>query len=273
MDPFNLELADNKILEDSNHEIDLLKKEIRVLKEQIEILEETNKSKDKFFSIIAHDLKSPFTGFLGFSEYMAKYSKELSIEDLEDFSKRMFDSARSIYEFIENLLTWSRIKTGRIEFEPKQVNVTELVKRIVELNSTLIESKQIEFMNDFTDNISVFGDENMIFLILRNLISNSLKFTPRGGVIHTGYAIQKSSVIIFVADSGVGMNAEKIEKLFKIEEQSSSEGTENEPGTGMGLILVKEFVDLNGGTIRLESEPGTGTKFFIELPVQASNRY
>ncbi len=229
-------------------------------------LSEKLNSKDKFLSIIAHDLKSPFAGFLGFSEYLAKYSAELSREEIEDFSSRMFKSAKLVFRLIENLLAWTRIQTGRIEFLPRDFNICEVVKRLQKLNLPAAENKLISLTAEMPKTLNVYADEDMVETILRNLISNAIKFTGIGGKVSIKIFSEGDKITAEVQDNGVGIKDENISKLFRIDSQVLTKGTNQEEGTGLGLILCREFAEMNGGSITVESSPGIGSKFTLTLP-------
>lgn len=229
-------------------------------------LEEQNVAKDKFFALIAHDLKNPFTGFLGFSEYIAKYYEEISKEDLGDFSVRMYESAQLVYNLIENLLAWSRLRTGNMDFEPVPFDLQETIERILKLCESQIIKKEINLINSVNERLSVCADANMVDTVIRNVITNALKFTPKGGVVHVGHTVEEGFITVFVADSGIGISEESQKKMFKLGYRVSREGTDGESGTGLGLILSKEFMLKNGGDLYFESKEGNGSKFFVKIP-------
>lgn len=229
-------------------------------------LEEQNVAKDKFFAIIAHDLKNPFTGFLGFSEYIAKYYDEITKDDLGDFSLRMYESAQHVYNLIENLLAWSKLRTGNMEFEPIPFDMEETIKRVLKLCESMILKKEINLVNSTKGKLEVFADANMIDTVFRNVVTNALKFTPKGGVVHIGYFLEEEYIIIFVADSGIGISEERQKKMFKLGYRVSRDGTDGESGSGLGLILSKEFMLKNGGDLYFESNEKNGTKFYLKIP-------
>ncbi|MCK6605994.1 MAG: HAMP domain-containing histidine kinase [Ignavibacteriaceae bacterium] len=229
-------------------------------------LNENLKSKDKFLSIIAHDLKSPFTGFLGFSEYLARYSNELSREEIEDFSSRMYKSAKLVFSLIENLLAWTRIQTGRMEFLPRDFNICEVAERMEKLHLPFAENKNIHISTDMPRAVNVYADEDMIETILRNLISNAIKFTGAGGDVTISIYKKEENVLAEVSDNGVGIKEESLSRLFRIDSQVLTQGTNQEEGTGLGLILCKEFAEMNKGRISVESTPGKGSRFTLILP-------
>jgi PAS domain S-box-containing protein len=236
-------------------------------------LAELNASKDKFFSIIAHDLRSPFNGFLGLTRMLAENVSDFSLKELQDISKSMKKSADNLYELLGNLLEWSRMQRGLIKFNPVKIMLPIIVKQNFEMQEEIANSKKILLLNHISENLSVTADIAMLNTVLRNLISNAIKFTPKGGIIEIGTVVQPSegfkpsegSVAIYIKDSGIGMSADTISKLFKLDENVSQKGTEGEPSTGLGLILCKEFIEKHGGKIWVESEIGKGSTFYFSL--------
>lgn len=252
------------------HDITERKKAEQDIKLKNEELLLLNASKDKFFSIIAHDLKSPLSGLLGLSQLMVENINHFSNEELNDFSKRLYETSDNLYTMIENLLEWARIQKGLITCSFESFNLNTLVKENVEIMAERANQKQITIENNLPVSLNVIADINMTYTILRNLISNAVKFTHRGGNVEIGSSSHKSSdgcVEIFVKDSGVGISETNIDKIFKIDGKIQTSGTENEPSTGLGLILCKEFIEMQGGKIRVESEVGKGSTFYFTLPL------
>jgi PAS domain S-box-containing protein len=230
-------------------------------------LSELNSSKDKFFSIIAHDLKSPFNGFLGLTKIMAEDIEDLSMREMQEFSISMQKSADNLYKLLENLLEWSRIQRGLTIFNPEICRLILIVKNILEVHSEVAKQKEILLINRIHEDTTVFTDLPMLNTILRNLITNALKFTERGGKVEIGEVISSDDFIeIFVKDNGIGIDEDTKSKLFKIDQNVSRPGTEKEPSTGLGLILCKEFVEKHGGNIWVDSEEGIGSTFYFTLP-------
>jgi signal transduction histidine kinase len=240
--------------------------ELHEMQTRILELEEQNVAKDKFFAIIAHDLKNPFTGFLGFSEYIAKYYDEITKDDLGDFSLRMYESAQHVYNLIENLLAWSKLRTGNMEFDPVPFDMEETIKRVLKLCEPMIKKKEINLVDSSGKKLEVFADANMIDTVFRNVMTNAIKFTPKGGVVHIGYQLEEEYIIIFVADSGIGIPEERQKKMFRLGYRVSRDGTDGESGSGLGLILSKEFMLKNGGDIFFESNEKNGSKFYLKIP-------
>jgi PAS domain S-box-containing protein len=230
-------------------------------------LEKTNSEKDKFFSIIAHDLRSPFNGFLGLTQMMSENIYNFSLKELQDISTSMQKSASNLFQLLNNLLEWSMMQRVGIKFKPGLYKLFEIVKQNLDLKFDDAKQKNINIINHVSEDIEVNVDLQMLNTIFRNLISNALKFTSRGGKIEVGATVQPSegSVVIYVKDSGIGMNEDIINNLFKLDHNVSRPGTEKEPSSGLGLILCKEFVEKHGGKIWVESEVGKGSMFYFSL--------
>ena len=255
----------------SGEDITNRKKAERVLKESEEKLRDLNAEKDKFFSIIAHDLKSPYNSMLGFSELLINNFDEYDSLKQKKFIKIIQTEVQNTYKLLENLLLWSRAQRGIIDFSPQNKNLYLLSFETIQLLSQLAENKSITLINQIPKDIYVDADENMLLTILRNFVSNAIKFTPnRGEITLNAKAIKgenkRDYTEITVKDSGIGISKENQAKLFQIAENISTEGTDNEKGTGLGLILCKEFVEKHGGKIEVESEVGKGSKFIFTLP-------
>jgi len=239
----------------------------QALEENEAQLRELNATKDKFFSIIAHDLKSPFSGILGFSKLLIEKIQKKDYEAIEKYAGIIQSSSQRAMDLLMNLMQWSQSQTGKMEFNPGQVDIVELVNTITKLFTDSAIQKSITISKKLPDNIQVSGDIDMISTILRNLISNAIKFTHPGGTITISAEQQKNELMICVSDKGVGIQKENINKLFLIEESISTPGTQKEKGTGLGLILCKEFVEKHGGKIWVESELGKGSNFKFTLPL------
>lgn len=231
-------------------------------------LKETNNSKDKFFSIISHDLRSPFTSIIGFAEVMLEDLDTLSKEEIKEFTGSIYKSSKNIQNLLENLLQWSRVQTGRIEFNPIKFNLNNLVNDVVALFQVNAARKKINLLNDFEKDYEIIADKFMIDTVLRNLVSNAIKFTKQGGEIKIDITEkdEEEHIEVSVSDNGVGMKEEIISKLFKIDEHVTTKGTEKEKGTGLGLILCKEFIEKHDGKIWAESTLAEGSKFKFTLP-------
>lgn len=236
------------------------------LKKYSEELNQLNITKDKFFSIIAHDLKNPFITLLGFSDMLLHEFDDLTEEEKLTYISDIRNSAKLSHELLENLLDWSRSQTGKISYEPHLFDIHELVKRNVLLLDPMAKSKSIHLICEVDPNNIVYADYEMINTVIRNLISNAVKFTNPDGEIRIYIINNESELSLYVKDNGVGMNKKTLNKLFMLGEQHTTKGTSEEKGTGLGLILCKEFVENNRGRISAESELGKGTTFCFTLP-------
>jgi signal transduction histidine kinase/ligand-binding sensor domain-containing protein len=229
-------------------------------------LKELNASKDKFFSIIAHDLKNPFSTIIGFSELLNEEINSEYPSKAKEYANTINTSAEQTYKLLENLLEWANSQRGKISFEPCMVNINELLSEELNVLSDMARTKNIDLKSFLPDNLIISADKNMIKTILRNLISNAIKFTHKGGKVEVKAKIDNGQVIISVTDSGVGMTKETIAKLFRLDANLSTRGTENEKGTGLGLFLCKEFTEKHDGKIVVESESGKGSLFKVVFP-------
>ncbi|PIQ11670.1 MAG: hypothetical protein COW71_00010 [Ignavibacteriales bacterium CG18_big_fil_WC_8_21_14_2_50_31_20] len=229
-------------------------------------LKKLNADKDKFFSIISHDLRSPFQGLMGMSELLTETYNGLSeYEKMESISS-LNDSIQNVYSLILELLEWSSIQTGRMKFAPKKTNLKDAFAKVVAISEISAKNKEITINDIINENVIVYADPNMIETIFRNLLANAIKFTPNNGKITISTKKQNNSIIVQIKDNGIGMKKTVLKKLFKIDENYSSLGTKGEKGTGLGLILCKELVEKNGGTIWAESELSKGSSLYFALP-------
>ncbi len=242
-------------------------KEINRVNEQLVKL---NAEKDKFFSIISHDLKSPFNGFLNLTELMANSAEMFTIAEFTENSNLLNKSARNLYKLLENLLDWAQVKRGSIIYTPKDIDLSKLVLQGIDIINSRAVQKGITIINDAVDVHNIYADEKMISTILRNLLSNAVKFTRTGGkVIVNSVLSENGTTEVSIKDDGVGISEIDVARLFKIEEKVGSIGTDNESSTGLGLVLCKEFIEMHGGKIWLESEKGKGSNFHFTVPVFA----
>lgn len=232
----------------------------------VEELEKLNMEKDKFFSIIAHDLRSPFHAFLALTSMMAENISDFSIDELGKISKEMHSKASNLFNLLRNLLEWARIQRGSIVFTPSKIVLAKVLQNIIEAVEDNAKLKEITINKDISDNIVISADEKMLNSLFQTLLSNAIKFTNRGGEVFVKLATQENSVLIEIRDSGIGMSPELLNKLFKLEEKVGHEGTAGEESTGLGLLLCKDFTDFHRGKIWVESEVEKGSTFFVELP-------
>jgi two-component system, sensor histidine kinase and response regulator len=232
-------------------------------------LKAANASKDKFFSIIAHDLKNPFNGIIGLSSLLIDDYDSFPVAEQKEFIQNIRDTAENTFRLLQNLLEWSQTQTGKIHFEPVQFSLTSITTEIVDLVKTSAGNKNIVLRSAISPETVVFADKNMINTVIRNLLLNAVKFTRSGGMILLSARNAGNMVEISVTDNGVGISPENFKKLFCIDCNMISYGTNGEQGTGLGLILCKEFIEKNAGTIRVESEVGLGSTFTISVPESA----
>jgi len=242
----------------------LADEKIQKYNEELKIL---NTSKDKFFSIVAHDLISPFSAVIGYSEILAEEYKDLDQEQVGQFAKDINSVSQKAHNLLNELLDWSRIQTGRMQYDPQSLNLKTIVEDLLILYTENAKKKRIELNNTIDKTHRVFADYKMINTTIRNLISNAIKFTYEGGLIVLSSEIEGNFLSVCVEDNGVGISKEDLEKLFKIDVHHTQIGTGKEKGSGLGLILCSEFVKKNGGAISVESENGKGAKFRFTVPI------
>ena len=251
--------------------IDIIELNARVnsmlkLSESYKEIKHLNATKDKFFSIIAHDLKTPFTGLLGLTEIMYNQYDDLDKDEFKEYIKLLHENSKITFNLLQNLLAWSTSQKGKIICNPENFPINQIISENITLLENPANEKEIELTNNCENGIIVFADKNMILTVLRNLISNAIKFTPKKGKITVGCKqIDGKNVQISVTDTGVGISEENIPKLFSIEQNFKTIGTEKEKGTGLGLIVCKEFIEQNNGKIWVESEEGKGTSFMFTI--------
>jgi len=223
--------------------------------------------KDRFFSIIAHDLRSPLSGFLGLTEIMATESPNFSTEEIQNFVVSMRNSATNLSQLIENLLKWSLMEQGLIHFHPKKMLLLSVGKQILSLLNGQAQNKHIELICTISGDIAVFADSDMLQTVMRNIVSNALKFTPRNGTVRLSAQVNlDDQVEILVTDTGVGMDKNLMDNLFKLDALTRRQGTDGENSTGLGLIICKDFIEKHSGTIWVESEVGVGSTFHFTIP-------
>jgi len=241
------------------------------IKLQNEELIKMNASKDKFFSIIAHDLKNPFNSILGFSEHLIEQVNEKDYEQIGEFANIIRQSSIRAMDLLKNLLEWAQSQSGKMEFKPEYFEINSIVNEVILLMKGNAEQKSIVIINNLSSGIQVNADKAMLSAVLRNLISNAIKFTQPNGKITVNSVVKQNELTISVIDTGVGISKERINNLFNICEGYSTQGTQKEKGTGLGLILCKEFIEKNSGKIWVESEAGIGSAFYFSLPLGMEN--
>jgi PAS domain S-box-containing protein len=228
-------------------------------------LTESNKTKDKFFSIISHDLRGPLSGLMQLLEILADEYNSLEEQEKFKLISEAATSAKKTYNLMENLLEWSRVQSGKMEYQPERINLIQLINDVISLYNQNIKNKKINLEMRMGKNISVFTDKKIIQTVLRNLISNAIKFTYPNGTISITAEKNHDFVIMKIRDTGVGISEEK--NLFRLDVSHSTKGTEDESGTGLGLILCKELVERQGGKIWIESKINEGSTFYFTIPL------
>ncbi len=246
-----------------NQEIELQGENVQKLNAE---LQEANATKDKFFSIVAHDLKNPFNSLILLTEVLIDDIQMLSKEEIVEYLEKIKTSSENTYTLLQNLLDWARSQTGKHKVHPQKINERNLTDQTLLLLLPNAENKEISLHSDIPKNSYAYADKNMISTVLLNLLSNAIKFTPRKGEINVSLQNNNSSHIFVISDNGVGIREKDRNNLFRIDKKIQNKGTEKEPGTGLGLLLCKEFVEKNNGRIWVESEPGKGSKFFFSIP-------
>jgi len=229
-------------------------------------LSEINATKDRFFSIISHDLRGIFSPLITSSDVLVKIVKVTNNDKIIQFSKNIQKSVRNAYNLLENLLEWSRIQRQGIKYNPRKIDIYEVCKKNVELLNSSATQKGISLSSKVSNNSFIFADMYMIDTIIRNLISNAIKFTDKDGKIIIGSKLLDKQYEISILDTGVGIDQENVKKLFRIDEKYKTKGTNGEIGTGLGLILCKELIEKNKGSIWVESELDHGSVFFFNVP-------
>jgi signal transduction histidine kinase len=228
---------------------------------------ELNATKDKFFSIIAHDLKSPLGSIIGLSERLIEKVKGKEYAKIEKFANLILESSNGVSNLLTNLMVWAQSQTGKLVFNPVQFDIVPLVLEVTQLLKEVAFQKSIIIENNLPSHVPIIADKEMISTVLRNLISNALKFTKEGGLISISAEYRPNYLVVIVADNGVGITKDRIDKIFEISENNSTPGTHSEKGTGLGLILCKEFMEKINGKIWVESVDGQGTSFFLSIPI------
>ncbi len=236
------------------------------IKENEKLLLQLNADKDRFISILSHDLRSPFNNLLGLSEILTEDIYKLNIDEIEKLANQIKTTARSTFNLLEDILAWARTQQGTIPFNPQLISFIDICMNILETVNPDANAKNLTINYSAPDGINIFADNDMIKTVIRNLVSNAIKFTNIGGAINIDAEENSENITISVSDNGVGIAPGDMEKLFNISEVLTTKGTANEKGTGLGLLLCKEFVEKHGGKIWVESRPGKGSDFKFILP-------
>ncbi|MRT92883.1 tetratricopeptide repeat-containing sensor histidine kinase [Ancylomarina sp. 16SWW S1-10-2] len=253
----------NKLIEEQKEELLLKNNKLTEQYDQVKIL---NATKNKLFKIISHDLKSPFNSILGFTDILNSNYDSFDNDERIDMINEISKSSHFAYDLLINLLTWARTQTGEIKIKKEPLVLKDLVQKCVDLYGQSASAKHINIAVSIPNDIKLIVDKNTSMIFIGNLINNAIKFTPDGGLITINTSEKEESVNLHIVDTGVGMTPKMLNNLFKIDENTSTKGTNNEKGTGLGLILCKEFIEKNGGNIKVTSEVGKGSEFIISLP-------
>ncbi|NCA77737.1 MAG: cyclic nucleotide-binding domain-containing protein [Alphaproteobacteria bacterium] len=246
-----------------NHEIVRQKEELEKQKRE---LIELNATKDKFFSIIAHDLRSPITTLISLAEVLRTDIDLITVDETHEILTSLHSLSRNYLKLLDNLLQWARIQTGRMVADPQPFDLIPIINEVIDFYKVTAGEKRVNLVSRVSGTLTVIADPNMIKTVLRNLISNALKYTAMDGTVTIATGREPGFATVIVSDTGLGMTPTAIESLFKLEKTFSTAGTANEKGTGLGLILCKEFIEKNGGKISVESEYGQGSTFSFTVP-------
>ena len=269
--------ANEELLELHNQEIEKQRNSIeqqnkqllaanKKLEESEEDLRRIVKTKDKLFSIIAHDLRNPFTALIGLTELLNENADSIDTGQLNQYASMINESSHKLLMLIEKLLEWARSQTGKLEPVKAKLHLKSLADDVMKIYLTQAETKGIRLKNEIPDNIFIFADQEILAIIIRNLISNGIKYTRKDGNVTLTSHEESGKTVMIVSDTGIGMSQGQLDKLFKIGETFTTEGTGNEAGTGLGLVICKEFIEILGGTISVKSIAEQGTSFYLTLP-------
>jgi len=246
--------------------------ELKQAEEQLRLNNEQliklNTEKDIFFSVIAHDLRGPFGSFLGLTEIMADEQSGLTINEIHSLAWKMKNSSTNIYTLLENLLHWAKIRQEQVPLNMIKIGLLSLINQNKTVFKEQVESKGIDIICDISDNFEVYSDTNILQIVTRNLVSNAIKFTPKGGKITISAKITKDNFVeIAIKDNGIGMDKELVERLFRLDVRTGRVGTDGEPSSGLGLILCRDFIEKLGGKLWVESEVEKGSVFYFTIPI------
>jgi signal transduction histidine kinase len=237
------------------------------LRQREKQLRELNTTKDTLLSVISHDLKTPFYNIMGLGELLLKDYDNYDDTTKKEFITNIVDSSRVSHSLLENLLNWTRVQTGKIVSNPENIVLGEVIEDILHFVHQPAANKEVELVYNSKEEITVFADINMLQTIFRNLLTNAIKYTPRKGKVEIKTLKEEDRVTVEISDTGVGIPKDRLGKMFAPSKLSSTPGTENEPGSGFGLILTKQFVLMNKGEISVKSKEGKGTTFRFDLPI------
>jgi signal transduction histidine kinase/CheY-like chemotaxis protein len=262
----------NKELVFQNEEKTKRAEELTIAHKELEQLVQLNNDKNLFISILAHDLRSPLGVLLGLSDLLTENIRQFNIDKIEKLVNEINQSAQNTFTLLQDLLKWSRVQSGKIPFEPQNLSFKYICKDIIKILNPNAVAKNITINYSGAEEINVFADVDMLKAVLRNLVSNAIKFTNNGGAININTEVNSGNVTISVSDNGIGIEPESLTKLFDISKIHTTTGTAKEKGTGLGLLLCKEFVEKHGGKIWVESECGKGSIFYFNIPYNVESK-
>jgi signal transduction histidine kinase len=254
-----------KLNEDLDQKVKTRTRELEIYATE---LKELNATKDKFFGIIAHDLKNPLSSLIGASELLINYVNQLDKDNILNISMLLHGSARQGYALLENLLEWSMTQTGKLEFSPQKLILNEIIKDTISIFKTQATNKNVDLQCKINGILEAEFDKNLIGSVLRNLLSNAIKFTPKNGKVFIHAHKVQENIEISVKDTGIGIPEDIGNNIFRIDVKYTREGTEQEKGTGLGLLLCKEFIEKHGGRIWVGSKLGEGSEFKFTIPLK-----
>jgi len=273
IDPIELEARVNSMLKLSDSYLTIKEQNIVLESQKLEIvsqkneLEITNSTKDRFFGIIAHDLRSPFNGFLGLTQMMSDQLENFSMEDIQIMTAGLRKSADNLYRLLENLLNWAKMQQGIFTIEKKQLKLQPIVDDCIQIVLESVMNKGIEISSKVPDNLMVYADPDVLQTVFRNLLSNAVKFSNRNGIVRLSAKLNADNEVeVSIEDKGIGMNAHFAENIFRIDIQTNRKGTDGEPSTGLGLIVCKDFIEKQGGKIWFVSQENVGSTFTFTIP-------
>ncbi|MFC2107146.1 ATP-binding protein [Bacteroidota bacterium] len=250
----------------NSHQYKILEKTKNDLYQAKQIADEAIATKDRFFSIVAHDLKNPVAAMIGYTYLITENFYDLDKKQILSYVQNINRDGNTLLGFLNNLLQWARSQSDRIIAEPDMYFLKEIMVEVLEIHRTQADNKQIEIREEIDPELKVYIDVDLFKTVLRNIISNSIKFTNRQGMIEISAKSENKKIILFIKDNGVGMNKTTLDNLFRIDKKGSRKGTENEKGTGLGLYISKEFIEKNNGSLKVKSQEGQGSEFVISIP-------
>jgi signal transduction histidine kinase len=251
---------------DTSAELKELTQQLEQVEKEKEKLRVLNEKKDRLFSVMAHDLRSPFQSLLGISEILSSEAESLSVEEIIKFSSILNSAIKNQFELLNHILDWARLQTNKIDFNPKEVNLYDIVSKVINVFIPMAVSKNIELTSEIKKDTIVTADEDMLTIILQNLISNAIKYSYKNSQVKVTDNYSGGKHCITIIDNGVGLTKEAIEKIFKFDSKYSVPGTEGETGSGIGLMIISEMLKRHSGELTVESKINIGSSFTFSLP-------